>query len=160
MALRDAWEMHQRLFDPAIAAGVLMASYRWMDFPGDGGTLYQVAGGAGAALVAFVVTPIATIVTLTSGRRAADFDRKYRGVLLSAMAWAFFTSVALLGVAIALGAVDGGSAGGTSPLARPALLGVTAAAVSATCRLFVMFIANLRVRQADSERPLRAVVGE
>jgi hypothetical protein len=155
MNVRDEWEM-RRSTDLAIAAASTVAARYLIEFPPDSATLYQVVGGAAVALVAFVVTPIATLLTIVSGRRAEAFDKEYRHVLIGAMTWAFFAAIGVLLGAILLGAVQPDDAsGGRWAWARAALLGGVAGAVSATCRLFVMFVASLRVRLADVDNPLR-----
>jgi hypothetical protein len=134
----------------AVLAGGIAA--QTFDLAGDGSTLYQVAGGCAIGLLAFVVTPVATLLTLSSGERATAFNRRHRPTIIKAMTWAFLLSLCLFGFAVAGGALDGD----LHP--RTALRwGTVIAAIAATlavARLFWFFVAALAVREADADEPV------
>ncbi len=115
----------------------------------DPGTLYQVTGGAGIGLMAFVVTPVATLLTLSGGLRYESFDRVHRGTILRAMSWAFLLSLAVLTAAVVGGSLD--SPDDPATWMRRSMLVITLAAIAAAGRLFWFFSSALRVRHADEK---------
>lgn len=129
-----------------------MVAIRYIDLSGDASTLYQVAGGAAIGFLAFVVTPVATLLTFTGGVRSRALDRRHRKTIIQAMAWAFLMSLASLGLSLVGAAADTGAE--PAEVLRCLTLGGAAASGLAVGRLFWFFVASLRVRDADEEHPI------
>lgn len=113
----------------------------------DPATFYQVCGGTGAALIAFVVTPIAVLLSLQGGRLFSAFDKAQRPRILRWMSWAFGLNLALLVVAILGSLAD--SEGEAVAAVRLVALGLAVACILATGRLFWSFVAALKLHQSD-----------
>lgn len=152
LAVMGQWRRH-RMSDillGLLASGVLM--WRTDVTKIEPGTLYQVAGGAGIGLLAFVITPVGVLLTLQGGVRYAAFDKAQRPTIIKAMAHAFVLGLVLFVAAILGAAIDNS----TTPVEWTRLLafGATVAACLATGRLFWFFIAGLKVRNKDDDSPI------
>jgi CDP-diglyceride synthetase len=121
----------------------------------DPGSLYQVAGGAAIGITAFVVTPVATLLSLASGPRFKAFDRAQRPRIIVAMCWAFGLSLSLLVVSGIGSAVD--SREDAASLIRWTVVALLLASSLAAVRLFWFFVAGLKVNHTDEDRPIRPV---
>jgi len=138
-----------------LVLGAAAAGLGWwlVRLQGEAGGFYPITGGAAVALIAFVVAPVATLLTLTGGARARALDRRHRRTIIRAMAWAFVLSIALLAMSIGAGLTDNHT---DKPVVwlRWLVVGTSTAALLSTGRLFWFFVASLMVRDADADRPL------
>lgn len=147
-----SWWRQELRADLVIGFVVGIASARFLQLDGDASTLYQVTGGSGAALIAFVITPVATLLTLRGGARYDTFDRIHRHNIIRAMCWGFGLSVVLIAVSVAGGAVD--TSEQPAAVLRGLVIASVTAAALASVRLFWFFVAALSVRYADDDDPI------
>lgn len=132
-----------------IAAGLLGSLWDIGTSSTDPATLYQVAGGEAAALIAFVITPVATLLTLSGGDRYRAFDRAQRPRIIRFMLWAFAINLVLLLLAVVGSAIDSPADGHV--VLRLAVVGVSVASISAIARLVWIFATALRLHDSESD---------
>ena len=140
-----------------VAAGAAVSAVLWKAeaLDGDSGTLLQVAGGLGVGLLAFVVAPVAILLSLSGGGRFKSFDRRQRPNILRAMAWAFIMSLVFMMICLVGAASVDGEGAAADPL-RLLVVATGTASVQASARLFWFFYAALGVKQADDDAPLKS----
>ena len=144
-----AWWRRNFWSDVLVGIVVAVALAMLVDSADDPATAYQVAGGLGVSLMAFVVAPVATVVGLRSGRRFRAFGDAQTGRLLSTMKWTFVVGMALLATTL-LGALLDTRQDSTAWLRWAALAGGLAAML-ASARLVWFFTTFLRVAQASND---------
>ena len=142
-------------------AGVLLAIifFQTDSHVKDPTTLYQIAGGAAVGLIAFVITPVATLLAINGGIRFQILDQKFRPKIMEAMGWTFFASITLLAIVMLAAAIDTTNSACNSNTSCPItpqqqtfesiIIGVAAISILAIGRLFLFFFSALKVKNKD-----------